>query len=143
MRARLLGMSAVLALLLPASVRALAHHSFAAEYEFKEAAWSGTITKLEWVTPHVHCYVDVKDESGKVVNWAFELPSPEQLARRGLTRNSLKVRDSVTIVGYPAKDRSPLAMTRTVASSDGRMVFVWDYRDFGGVKSATDGQPEP
>jgi hypothetical protein len=142
MRAKLLCMSAVLALLLPASVRVLAHHSFAAEYELKTAAWSGTVTKLEFANPHVHFYVDLKDDAGEVVNWGFELPNPEQLIRRGLTRSFLKVGDSVTVVGYPAKDALHLAMTKTVALSDGRMVFTWDYKDFGGAKSSDDGLPE-
>ncbi len=51
-----------------------AHHSFEAEYDFnKPMKVTGTVTKMAWMNPHARFYVDVKDESGKVTNWNFEL----------------------------------------------------------------------
>jgi hypothetical protein len=135
MRVRFLCMSAVLVLLLPASVRVLGHHSFAAEYLASEETWTGTVTKLLFRTPHVHFFLDVKDKSGKVTNWTFELTTPEQILRRGLTRSSIKIGDELTIVGYPAKDNQPMAMTRTISSPQGQLMYVWDYEDFGPTKS--------
>src|SRR5262249_15035310 len=47
---------------------AFAHHSFEAEYDFnKTIKATGIVTKMEWMNPHAHFYVDIKDESGKVV----------------------------------------------------------------------------
>src|ERR1700730_18093227 len=52
----------------------LAHHSFEAEYDFnKQIKLTGTVTKMEWMNPHAHFYVDSKDESGAVTHWNFEL----------------------------------------------------------------------
>ena len=49
-----------------------AHHSFAAEYDdTKPVKVTGVVTRVEWLNPHVWFYVDVKDDKGKVVNWAF------------------------------------------------------------------------
>ena len=59
---------------------ALAHHSFAAQYDRnKPITLTGPVTKIEWINPHARFYVDVKDASGKVVNWEVELAAPAML----------------------------------------------------------------
>jgi hypothetical protein len=109
-----------------------AHHSFAAEYDAtKPIKLSGTVTKLEWTNPHARFYLDVKDPSGNVTNWEFELGGPNGLLRRGWTRNSLKPGDMVTVDGYLAKDGSHLVNARTVNLSDGRKVFAGSSEDGG------------
>ena len=84
---------------------------------------TGTVTKIEWTNPHARFYVDVKDASGTVTNWELELGSPNALLRKGWTRNSLKVGDSVSVSAYLAKDGSRLANAKTVNLADGRKVF--------------------
>jgi hypothetical protein len=111
---------------------ALAHHSFAAEYDNNKALkLTGTVTKVEWMNPHARFYIDVKDETGKVTNWEFELGSPNGLMRRGWTRSSLKQGDAVTVSGYAAKDGSNLGNARTVNLADGRKVFAGSTDDGG------------
>jgi len=89
MRTRLAVIVAGLGLLLSAGPT-LAHHAFAAEYDAKKPVkLTGTVTKLEWLNPHTWFYVDVKDDSGKVTNWGFEMGSPNILLRAGWTRNSM------------------------------------------------------
>src|SRR6478672_1930564 len=87
------------------SSAALAHHSFAAQYDRnKPATLTGPVTKLDWINPHARFFLDVKDASGKVVNWEVELAPPAMLIRRGWTRNDLKVGENVTVNGSLAKD---------------------------------------
>ena len=118
----------VLAVGLPA----LAHHSFEAEYDSdKPVTLKGAVTKVEWTNPHARFYIDVKDESGNVINWNLELASPNVLMRQGWTRNSLKVGDVVTVTGSQAKDASRLANARTVTFADGRKVFAGSSTDGG------------
>jgi len=125
-------LSLIAAGLLVAAAPALAHHSFAAEYDNnKSLKLTGTVTKVEWMNPHARFYVDVKDESGKVTNWEFELGSPNGLMRRGWTRNSLKPGDTVTVSGYQAKDGTSLGNARTVSLADGRKVFAGSTDDGG------------
>jgi len=111
---------------------ALAHHSFAAEYDNKKpVTLTGTVTKVEWMNPHARFYLDVKDDKGSVTNWEFELGSPNGLMRQGWTRNSMKIGDSVTIDGSLAKDGSNLANARTVKLADGKRLFAGSASETG------------
>jgi hypothetical protein len=113
-----------LALLLSPS-STYAHHSFAAEYDTdKPVRITGTVTKVEWTNPHVHFYVDVKNDQGEVVNWNIELGPPLILGHLGWRQNSLKTGDQVTVEGYLAKDQSKLANAKKVTLADGRSVFA-------------------
>ena len=130
MRAQLFSLIAAGAGLLAFTLPLAAHHSFAAEYdENKPIVLTGSVTKLEWMNPHARFYVDVKDASGKVTNWEFELANLNALIRRGWTRNSLKPGDVVTVDGFLAKDGSPLVNAKTVTLSDGKKVFAGSSRD--------------
>jgi len=107
------------------AVPVFAHHSFAAQYDRdKPITLVGPVTKIDWINPHARFFVDVKDANGKVVNWEVELAAPAMLMRRGWTRNSIKLGESVTVSAFLAKDGSTLANASTVTLVDGRKVFA-------------------
>ena len=117
-------MSLVAGGLMMAAVPGFAHHSFSAEYDrSKPIQLKGTVTKVEWMNPHARFYVDVKDESGKVTNWNFELGAIPVLLKQGWKRDSLKAGDQVTVDGSRAKDGSNTANASRVMLPDGRRVF--------------------
>ena len=92
-----------------------AHHSFAAEYDSKKPlTLKGTVTKVDWMNPHVYFYIDVEDDSGNVANWSLEMGPPNGLQRAGWTRNTMKVGDVVVVEGTLAKDGSHQANARSV-----------------------------
>jgi hypothetical protein len=103
-----------------------AHHSEAAEYDAtKPVRVSGVVKKVEWTNPHIRFYVEGKDEvSGLQAVWGFSGAAPNGLRRRGITKDTLKVGDTVKVQGIRAKDGSPNAASRGVTFSDGRQVFT-------------------
>jgi hypothetical protein len=104
---------------------AMAHHSFAAEYDAdKPVQITGAVTKVEWMNPHARFYVDVKDDQGNIANWNIELGPPVILNRLGWRHDSLKIGDQVTVEGFSAKDGSKSANAKKVTLADGRSVFA-------------------
>jgi hypothetical protein len=103
----------------------VAHHAFAAEFDAdKPVKLTGAVTRLDWTNPHAWIYVDIKDETGKVANWGFELASPNGLMRSGWTRFSLKPGDVVTVEGSRAKNGSNNANAQSViVASTGQKLF--------------------
>jgi Family of unknown function (DUF6152) len=101
--------------LLAPAVPSSAHHAFATEFDLKkQLTLTGVVTKVEWSNPHTYFYMDVKAESGNVVNWTFETAGPNILAKLGWDRKSLKVGDHVTVTGYRARGASNIASARAV-----------------------------
>ncbi len=104
---------------------ALAHHAFAAEYDAgKRITLTGNVVEVEWMNPHAHFQIDVKNANGRISRWDLELASPNVLQRGGWRRNSLKVGDVVTVDGYLAKDGTHLAHARDIRLPDGRRVLA-------------------
>ena len=104
---------------------ALAHHSFAAEFDVnKTVELHGTVTKVNFMNPHTWIYVDVKDKSGKVVQWAIEGGTPNTLFRKGVNRNTLKPGTKVIVQGYQARDGSNKASGRNITLTNGQKLFL-------------------
>jgi len=111
--------------LIGTAVSLYAHHAFAAEFDAnKPVTMKGTVTKMEWVNPHVWLHMDVKQPDGKVENWAFEAGTPNVLFRRGFNRKSLLPGTVVLIDGYRAKDGSKRANGRDITFEDGKKLFM-------------------
>src|SRR4030095_16290119 len=86
MRKGLVAFFALALFVVASAAPAIAHHSFAAEFDAsKPLTLKGFVTKVEWTNPHVWFYIDVKKPDGTVENWGFEMGPPHGLQGRGWT----------------------------------------------------------
>ncbi|HEX4999183.1 MAG TPA: DUF6152 family protein [Terriglobia bacterium] len=107
------------------AVPASPHHSFSAQFDpMKKITLKGHVTKVDWVNPHSYVYLDVKDDRGRIVNWAIEGSSPNVLEMRGWTRNTIRPGDQVTALGFPAKDGSYLILAVNLTLPDGQKMVL-------------------
>ena len=118
----------LVAVLILASVPALAHHSFGGTYNVdKQITLTGKIVQLTLRSPHSFVYVEVPDESGTPQRWTIEGASAQQFAQQGFDKDAFKVGDPVEIVGNPS--RSPNAtrarLIKITRTTDGR---TWGSR---------------
>jgi hypothetical protein len=109
------------ALLATATVRVSAHHSFGAVFDAtKPVTLTGTVTRVEMMNPHGWIHIDVKQPDGTVKNWVIETNTPQQLAARGLKKNSIPIGLELVVQGYRAKDGSNTANGTIIRFPDGR-----------------------
>jgi hypothetical protein len=100
-----------------------AHHGRGATYDGdKEQTVSGVLTELAWRNPHVAIYVDVKDASGKVTNWAFESSNTSTMSREGWTRTIFKPGQPMSVTFNPSRSGAPIGILRSVKLADGKVI---------------------
>ena len=107
-----------------ATVPLAAHHGRGASFDMqKRLPLKGTVSQVKWQNPHVLIFIDVKDESGKVVTWAFENSNVHTLANQGYNRNTLKLGQEITAIVNPAANGSPLGIIVKVVLADGKEIM--------------------
>lgn len=101
-----------------------AHHSNAAMYDAdKRLVIKGEVTKVQWTNPHSYLYLDVKDASGKVVNWALEGFPPNTLLRTGWKTSMIKTGDVLSVEGATARDGSNHLLAREITLPDANKLY--------------------
>ncbi len=124
MRARRAVVVAGIGLLVVAAVPVWAHHSFWVEFDLNQPVrLQGTVTKMEWINPHVWLHIDVTGPDGTVDKWMIEGGTPWVLFSRGFTMQSLLPGMVITVEGYRARYRSLRANGGDLILPDGRQLF--------------------
>jgi len=112
-------------MLMGGAVRLVAHHSFAAEFDAKQPVlFKGTVTKMEWINPHVWIHMNVTQPNGKTEAWMVEGGAPTVLFRRGFSKTSLQAGTQIVVDGYRAKDGTNKMNAREITFADGRKLFA-------------------
>src|SRR5438128_10078797 len=101
-----------------------AHQGRGATYDMKKrVTLKGSVSRVDWRNPHVVIFMDVKDETGKVVTWGFENAGVSQLAQEGYNRNTLKIGQEITAIVNPASNGAPTAIVVKVILADGSEIM--------------------
>ena len=104
---------------------ALAHHSFAAEFDMNQPIkLRGIVTEIEFINPHSWIHIDVKKDDGTVESWAIEGGTPNTLFRMGITQKSLPAGTEILVDGYRSRDGENRANGRDITLPDGKKLFL-------------------
>ena len=98
----------------------LAHHGSAAFDVGKRLELKGTVTEWVWSNPHCWLKFDVKDDSGKTVNWVAETTNSADMMEKGWSKLTFKAGDEVTVTLEPVKSRQPVGRVVSVVLPNGK-----------------------
>ena len=102
-----------------------AHHSWNTVFsEDKPLILKGTVAKVELVNPHGWIWIEVKNPDGTSTKWGIEGGPPNGLIRNGITKDSLKVGEELTVRGYGSRDGSNLLAGVQYERADGKAFFL-------------------
>jgi uncharacterized protein DUF6152 len=130
---KVLGAATMTCGLLLFAAPSFAHHSFAAEFDGTNCReFTGTLTKIDWQSPHPYFYMDIKNASGKVEKWSFETYAPITLRRNGTERQVFieNIGKEVWVRGCLARNKTlNYAAAGTMKFPDGVLRQVGQLQD--------------
>lgn len=110
--------------ILAAASPLFAHHSWPVDTS-REITVKGTVTGYEWGNPHVMMGLEVRDASGKIEKWNVGGPSTTRMAGNGWDRNTLKMGDVITAMGYRFSDGQNILRLQKVVMANGKEMFLY------------------
>lgn len=113
-----LSLSALIGMLIFAPM-SYAHHSFAAyDVNGGKIEITGLLTKYRFAQPHILMELEISEDDGTKTSWKIESLVPRRWDRLKLDRNFAELGDTVTIIGWPAKDGSADMMLSAIRKGD-------------------------
>jgi virulence-associated protein VapD len=101
-----------------------AHHSHG-QYAETFTDIQGVVKELHFLAPHSWVYLEVKDAKGATQVWALEATSRAGLEKVGVTRDSIKLGDTVKVRCHPLRDGTNGCLLGFLKAPDGS-VRNWD-----------------
>ena len=110
-------------LLVCAMPSAWAHHAPTAIFDMrKRVSVTGTLTKIDWINPHIAIAVEGKNAAGAIDHWTFESNPPSWFRSVGLARADFAkaLGQPVTVEGWQARDGTLFGYMQKITLPDGR-----------------------
>lgn len=102
---------------------ASAQHTQGAKFDLtKSLTLKGTVTQLDWANPYVHVLIKVPGKERPEL-WAVELDSALTLTRNGWSEQSLPLGETITAVGFAARDGSKQITGNSIFTNNGRKLY--------------------
>jgi hypothetical protein len=108
--------------LLVAAAPISAHHSTAMYDSQNPKTVTGVVKKFDWTNPHAFIHLEVKDATGKTVEWEVEMMSLNHLRSYGWTAKTVKAGETITCTGAPARSGAPSMIANRMKLADGREI---------------------
>ncbi len=115
----------VLAVMMAGS--ASAHHNMSALFDFNDRVMlTGTMTKVEWVNPHIYLYVDAKGAADAAEPWSVEGPSPSFFRTHDISKSEFEgaIGKAVTVEASRARDGSKSGLLRIITLPSGKVISL-------------------
>ena len=109
-------------MILLVTVSLWAHHSPSAIFDMsKRVTMPGTLTKVDWINPHIVVFMEAKGKDGGMEAWKLESNPPSWFRRVGVSRADLSgsIGHAVTVEGVRAKDGSLYGYLQKIVLADG------------------------
>lgn len=107
-----------------------AHHGAAAFDTSQTTTLKGAVVEFDFINPHCQLFINVADESGKMVRWDGEFTNPGTLHRRGWTKEMFKPGDQITLIGNRAKSGANVLRVLKLELADGRVITALGGEDY-------------
>ena len=99
-----------------------AHHSPSAIFDMsKHISVTGTLTRVDWINPHIVLAVEAKGDAGKVEQWTFQSNPPSWYKSVGLARADFAkaIGQPITVQAVKARDGSLYGYMDRIKLPDG------------------------
>jgi hypothetical protein len=111
-----------------------AHHSPSAVFDMsKPFVLKGTLTKVDWLNPHISMVIEATGADGSAETWKFESNPPSWFKHVGLNRADFAkvIGQAVTVGGVRARDGSRYGYMQKFTLPDGSSIAL---ENGGGAK---------
>jgi hypothetical protein len=107
-----------------AALPAPAHHSWSRYDGDNVITVEGSITAIDWASPHVVVQFTVAGENAEPIAWTMEMDPPTLLSRYGLRHDVLQPGMHVKLTGVRAKSGATMMRAVTIEVDDGTVYRV-------------------
>jgi hypothetical protein len=129
--------------LLLAAAPLTAHHAATMFDSSRLITIKGTIKTFEWTNPHVWIWVSVPGANGEMKSWGIETANLSMARRMGMSKDTFKPGEKVTMVINPMKDGREGGRFRRATFEDGHVIDMSPPSEQAAAAAAAAPPPPP